>query len=150
MECARWRPVLRKMCVRRGACLLSTSLTRESQLPVSETYAKKSLSLAHVAPLRPLQIFCSDAIFASLHRTTAHPLCHHWRFRQRLCCHSSLYSTNCVTMSMQKLMILQKKKLLFQFRSFGVKVFPLPCSLRTQKSACRDFLQSSRFSTGPT
>ena len=24
---------------------------------------KKSLSLAHVAPLRPLQIFCSDATF---------------------------------------------------------------------------------------
>ena len=30
-----------KMCVRRGVCLHPPSLTRESLLPVSETYAQK-------------------------------------------------------------------------------------------------------------
>ena len=69
-----------KMRVRRGACLHSTSLTRESQLPVSETYVKKS------------QL---DATFASLNMTTAHPLCRHWCFRQRLSCHSSPFHQLC-------------------------------------------------------
>ena len=80
--------------VTHGTLCCSTSLTRESLLPVSET-SKKSLSLAHVAPLRPLQIFCSDATVSVVHMTTVHPLCHHWCFHQRLSCHSSLFHQLC-------------------------------------------------------
>ena len=93
---------------------------------------KKKVSPGSCRTVEAIAEFCSDATFASLNTTTAHPLRHHWCFRQRLSCHSSLFHLLCDHVDAET-DDSSEKKLLFQFRSFGVKVFPLPCSFRTQK-----------------
>ena len=121
-----------KMCVRRGVSLHSTSLTRQSLLPVSETYVKKCLSLAHVAPLRPVQNLCSDASVSSLHMTTAHPLCHHHRcFCVRLSCHSSLLHPLCDHVDAEA--DDSSEKSFFSNFDLATPVFPGSPGLRTQE-----------------
>ena len=101
-----------KMCVRRGVCLHTSTLTRESLLPVSETYAKKSKTcqLGSFLTVDVIAEFYSVATVSSCCSSALPSLV----FLQATSCHSSQLHQLCVAMSAWKLMIL-KSKLLSKF-----------------------------------